>query len=83
MPEAAVQERTGALEHRTLRPAAIAGVAMSVPARVVENEPIAARLGIDPAWIVARTGVRERRVLAEDEDLLSLAADAAEGGATE
>ena len=50
---------------------------MSVPARVVDNESIAARLGIDPGWIVARTGVHERRVLSEGEDLVSLASDAA------
>jgi len=78
MLETAVQDRTAAPEQRALRPAAIAGVAMSVPARIVANEPIAERLGIDPDWIVARTGVRERRVLADGEDLLSLAADAAE-----
>ena len=64
---------------RTLRPAAIGGVAMSVPRTVVGNDPIAERLGIDPGWIVARTGVRERRVIAEHESLLSLASDAAEG----
>ena len=68
MLEAAVREQADAPQHRTLRPAAIAGVAMSVPARVVDNEPIAARLGIDPGWIVARTGVHERRVLSEGED---------------
>ena len=79
MLEAAVREQADAPQQRTLRPAAIAGVAMSVPARVVHNEPIAARLGIDPGWIVARTGVHERRVLSEGEDLLSLASDAAEG----
>jgi 3-oxoacyl-[acyl-carrier-protein] synthase III len=79
MLEAAVQEQPIVAEPRTVRPAAIAGIAMSVPARVVGNEPIAKRLGIDPSWIVARTGVHERRVLAEDEDLLSLAAEAADG----
>ena len=68
---------------RALRPATIGGVAMAVPATTVGNEPIAQRLGIDPGWIVARTGVRERRVLGEGEDLLSLAADAAEGALTD
>jgi 3-oxoacyl-[acyl-carrier-protein] synthase III len=79
MLEAAVREQPAAPAERALRPAAIGGVAVSVPATVVGNEPIAERLGIDPGWIVARTGVRERRVLAEDETLLSLASDAAEG----
>jgi 3-oxoacyl-[acyl-carrier-protein] synthase III len=67
--------RSGTL---ALRPAAIGAVGMAVPAGVVTNEPIAERFGIDPRWIVERTGVRERRVLAEDETLLGLAADAAE-----
>jgi 3-oxoacyl-[acyl-carrier-protein] synthase-3 len=64
-------------QERAVRPAAIGAVAMAVPAEVVGNEPIAARLGIDPGWIVARTGVRERRVLGEGEDLVGLASDAA------
>jgi 3-oxoacyl-[acyl-carrier-protein] synthase III len=76
--ETTLQEQVDAPARRALRPAAIAGVAMSVPAQVVGNEPIADRLGIDPGWIVARTGVHERRVLAGDESLLSLAAEAAE-----
>ena len=62
-------------------PASIGAVGMAVPGRVVTNEPIAARFGIDPGWIVERTGVRERRVLGEGETLLGLAAEAAEGGA--
>ena len=53
---------------RALRPAAIGAVGMAVPGRVVANEPIAARFGIDPDWIVERTGVRERRVLADGRD---------------
>jgi 3-oxoacyl-[acyl-carrier-protein] synthase III len=61
-----------------LRPAAIASVAMAVPERIVSNEPIAARFGIEPGWIVERTGVRERRYLADGEELVTLAASAAE-----
>jgi 3-oxoacyl-[acyl-carrier-protein] synthase-3 len=60
-----------------LRPAAIGGVGMAVPERVVGNEPIAARFGLDPEWIVERTGVRERRVLDDGEDLVALASEAA------
>jgi 3-oxoacyl-[acyl-carrier-protein] synthase III len=62
---------------RALRPAAIGAVGMALPARVVGNEPIAARFGVDPGWIVERTGVRERRVLDDGETLLDLAAEAA------
>ena len=63
---------------RSLRPAAIGAVAMAVPAQIVGNEPIAARLGIEPEWIVERTGVRERRVLGPGESLVELGAEAAE-----
>jgi 3-oxoacyl-[acyl-carrier-protein] synthase III len=63
---------------RALRPAAIGAVGMAVPGHVVANDPIAARLGIEPSWIVERTGVRERRVLEDGETLLHLAAKAAE-----
>jgi 3-oxoacyl-[acyl-carrier-protein] synthase III len=63
---------------RALRPAAIGAVGMAVPGHVVANDPIAARLGIEPSWIVERTGVRERRVLEDGETLLDLATEAAE-----
>jgi 3-oxoacyl-[acyl-carrier-protein] synthase-3 len=61
-----------------LRPAAIASVGMALPAHVVGNEAIAARLGVDPEWIAERTGVRERRILGADESLVELGAEAAE-----
>jgi 3-oxoacyl-[acyl-carrier-protein] synthase-3 len=51
---------------------------MALPARIVGNEPIAERFGIEPEWIVERTGVRERRVLGEHESLVDLGAEAAE-----
>jgi len=59
--------------------AAIAGVSRAVPETVVPNAPIAARLGVDEAWIESRTGMRERRVLADGERLSDLAARAGAG----
>jgi len=56
--------------------AVVAGVGRAVPDTVVANAPIAARLGVDEAWIESRTGMRERRVLAEGERLSDLAARA-------
>jgi 3-oxoacyl-[acyl-carrier-protein] synthase III len=56
--------------------AAITSVASALPERVVTNEPIAQRLGIDPDWIVARTGISERRYVAPGERLSDLAAEA-------
>jgi 3-oxoacyl-[acyl-carrier-protein] synthase-3 len=49
---------------------------MSVPAGVMANEPIAARLGVTDSWIRDRTGVRERRIARDGEGLTALAAQA-------
>jgi 3-oxoacyl-[acyl-carrier-protein] synthase-3 len=47
-----------------------------VPVTVVDNRPIARRLGISEDWIVERTGVRERRVAPAGEGLVSYATKA-------
>lgn len=60
-----------------LRGAAVVGVGMAVPDRVVTNEEIAARLGVDVDWIIRRTGTRERHVRAPGERLDRLATTAA------
>ncbi|HEV2775049.1 MAG TPA: beta-ketoacyl-ACP synthase 3 [Solirubrobacteraceae bacterium] len=59
------------------RTAGIAGFGRALPATVVDNAPIAARLGVDPAWITKRTGISRRRRCGEDEGLSSLAIEAA------
>ncbi|HEX2467649.1 MAG TPA: beta-ketoacyl-ACP synthase 3 [Solirubrobacterales bacterium] len=58
------------------RGAAITSVAISTPATVAGNGPIAERLGVSERWIVARTGVEERRIAAPGEGLVAYAADA-------
>ena len=59
--------------------AAIAGVAMALPGRLVSNEQLAARLGVDAGWIAKRTGTHERPWATDDEHLSQLAAQAARG----
>jgi 3-oxoacyl-[acyl-carrier-protein] synthase-3 len=44
---------------------AIAGVGMALPERFVSNDQLAAKLGVDPAWIAKRTGTRERQLAAQ------------------
>jgi 3-oxoacyl-[acyl-carrier-protein] synthase-3 len=61
---------------RGLTGAAIASVATAVPAGLVENEPIARRIGVDSDWILKRTGIRARHVAAPEERLSDLAASA-------
>ncbi|MGN6168583.1 MAG: beta-ketoacyl-ACP synthase III, partial [Solirubrobacteraceae bacterium] len=51
-------------------------VGTAVPERVIENAPIADRLGVDDRWIVSRTGIRQRHALRSGERLSQLAAAA-------
>ncbi len=57
--------------------AVILGLGTALPAEVVTNEKIAAITGVDPAWIIKRTGIRERRRSAPGDHLHDLAAVAA------
>jgi 3-oxoacyl-[acyl-carrier-protein] synthase-3 len=61
---------------RQLRTAALASVAMAVPDRVVSNATVAEGAGVTEQWIVHRTGVHERRYVAEGERLQHLATSA-------
>lgn len=47
-----------------------------VPERVVTNEELAPQLGTTPEWIEERTGIRERRYIADGESNASLAEEA-------
>lgn len=58
------------------RLAAIASIGISLPAAIVPNAPIAERIGVSDEWIRKRTGIHSRRMLAPDERLTDLAADA-------
>jgi 3-oxoacyl-[acyl-carrier-protein] synthase III len=62
---------------RTLR-AGLFGVGAALPERVVTNADLETRLDTDDAWIVRRTGIRERRILDPGEQLSDLAAQACE-----
>ena len=58
------------------RTAGIAGFGRALPATVVDNAPIAARIGVEPAWITKRTGISARRRSADGEGLTELAIEA-------
>jgi len=60
-----------------LRGAALLGVGSSLPAGVVTNDEVAARIGKTDDWIYTRTGIRERRHAAPGERLTDHAAAAA------
>jgi len=59
------------------RTAAVLGLGRHLPETVVNNLPIAERLGIDEGWIVKRTGIRSRRHALPSERLTDLALAAA------
>jgi 3-oxoacyl-[acyl-carrier-protein] synthase III len=58
------------------RTAGVLGLGAALPDGVVGNDEIAARLGVDPEWIVRRTGIHERRRAAPGASLSELAARA-------
>jgi 3-oxoacyl-[acyl-carrier-protein] synthase-3 len=68
-PLAEAARRDGA----TLRTASVLGLGHHLPEQVVNNLPIAERLGIDEHWIVKRTGIRSRRHAMPHERLSDLA----------
>ncbi len=55
----------------------IAGTGSYLPAQVLTNHDLARRLDTNDAWIRARTGIRERRIAAPDEQTSDLALHAA------
>jgi 3-oxoacyl-[acyl-carrier-protein] synthase-3 len=63
----------------TPRTASVLGLGHYLPAEIVSNEPIAARIGVDHDWIVKRTGIHSRRRAAPDERLSGLATRAGAG----
>ncbi len=59
-----------------LRTAAFSGLGVAFPDTVVENGPIAARVGVGEDWIERRTGIRRRHHAAAHETTASLGAAA-------
>ena len=63
---------------RTLpRTAAISSIGISLPATVVGNAAVAGPIGVSEEWILKRTGIRTRHVLASEERLTHMATAAA------
>jgi len=60
----------------------IVGVGRALGGRVVTNQDLTEVLDTDDAWIVERTGIKERRFVADGEDCATLAADAAKNALT-
>ena len=54
----------------------VRGSGVSLPARVVTNEELGLRLGLDPEWIYKASGIRARRWAEAGQTAGSLAAEA-------
>jgi 3-oxoacyl-[acyl-carrier-protein] synthase-3 len=61
-----------------MRRTIIRGVGKALPARIMGNDELAARLDTSDEWIVQRTGIRQRHVAGEGETTSVLATRAAE-----
>lgn len=58
-------------------PVTITGLGCHVPDRVLTNDDLAELVDTNDEWIVSRTGIRERRIAADDEALTDVALPAA------
>lgn len=64
-------------ESRLPRSVSVAGTGSYVPERVLTNADLEMLVDTSDRWIVERTGIRERRIAAEDENTSHMAAAAA------
>jgi 3-oxoacyl-[acyl-carrier-protein] synthase-3 len=78
MPEAAVLPTPDPLGVPALgrTPVHVLSVGTAVPAGRITSAELAVELGVDEAWIISRTGIRERPRAADDERLSDFAARA-------
>jgi len=60
-----------------LRSCSITGIGAYLPERILTNAELGMGLGEDGDWIIRRSGIRERRIAAENEFTSELAAQAA------
>ena len=62
---------------KSKRTVSIIGTGSYVPERVLTNADLEKMVETNDEWIVTRTGIRERRIAADDESTSDLAAKAA------
>ena len=65
-----------------IRPVGIHGVGCDVPEKILTNADLERMVETNDEWIVTRTGIRERRIVAEHESTSDLATRAAERALT-
>lgn len=70
-------DRTDVTNPPTLPGAAVIGAGYYQPERVLTNHDLESMVETNDEWIVQRTGIRERRIAAEDETVPQMATQAA------
>ncbi|WP_354698754.1 3-oxoacyl-[acyl-carrier-protein] synthase 3 [Paraconexibacter sp. AEG42_29] len=75
-PVAPAPTRTNGARATELRTASVAGLGTALPPTIVENAPIATRVGVGDDWIERRTGIRQRRHARPGESTATLGAEA-------
>ena len=76
-PAGLTDPATSAATSRALRPAGLIGLGHYVPERVLTNADLEKLVETSNEWIVERTGIRERRIVAPDQSLADIAENAA------
>src|SRR5207253_4962450 len=71
------QPRSSPRSHKTLRTVSIVGTGSYVPEKVLTNEDLSRIVDTSDEWIITRTGIKERRIAAKDENTSDMAAKAA------
>src|SRR6201988_2245061 len=71
------QPRSNPRSHKTLRTVSIIGTGSYVPEKVLTNEDLSLMVDTSDEWIITRTGIKERRIAAKDENTSDMAAKAA------
>src|SRR6187455_3420267 len=71
------QPRSSPRSHKTLRTVSIVGTGSYVPEKVLTNEDLSRMVDTSDDWITTRTGIKERRIAAKDENTSDMATKAA------
>src|SRR3989475_5315536 len=71
------QPRSSPRSTRNQRTVSIVGTGSYVPEKVLTNEDLSRMVDTSDEWIITRTGIKERRIAAKDENTSDMAAKAA------
>ena len=71
------QPRSSPRSGKTLRTVSIIGTGSYVPEKVLTNEDLSRMVDTSDDWITTRTGIKERRIAAKDENTSDMATKAA------